>query len=153
MHKYKFKIKITDWMLHIAVLMLAIIYSVIISFFNTRPSPSPEQIVLHVVTIMLALFNLFVLYKRKHSFVELDNYSIRFNSFVSSTTINLVDVKEMTRTTGIFPQLNLFTSTGKVSIPLNIEDSEDFLNNLCEKIDRIYFQIDYNRDNILTHNS
>jgi hypothetical protein len=149
MNSYKVKVSVLEWMIHIFALFFAFFLAAFVTVFKEKPGPSFEQAVIHIILVACMILDLFILYKKLTAFIELDSYSLRYRNFNTSLQINLTDITKIERTRLKKKALTLHAAGKAFIIPLNIENKDDFLNNLVNIIETINYRIEFDKENLL----
>ena len=149
MTSYKMKVSVTEWFIHILIVIFSIVLAASIGSLRREPGPSAFQIITHVIIVMGIIYNFFLLYRKKTCVIELDTYCLRYLDLRKSNRIDFTEVTAIERINGRRDLLIISMADRKFTIPLNIERRDDFLNNLLDTIEKINYKIEYKKENIL----
>lgn len=151
MNRYGFKIQAWEWIFHSIEFIIMVTLAFLTGSRISKQGLSFETVVLHIIIISAFILRFYILNKRRHAFVEIDNYSIRYEDFRTNLNISFTDIAKIERTKWNPSVVTLFTGGKKHTIPLQMTEKDKFLNHLVSVIENIRYKIEYDRDNILNY--
>ena len=151
MNRYGFKIEAWVWAVHSLELVLLVFSAFWTGSRISKQGFSFETVAVHIIIIVTFIFKLYILNKNKHAFIEMDNYSIKYQDFRKDLNISFTDISKIERTRWNPSVVTLYAGGNKHIIPLKMTDKEKFLNHLITVIENIRYKIEYDRDNIINY--
>ena len=151
MNRYGFKIKAWEWAAFSFELILAVAVAFRTGSRISEQGFSFETVALHIVIIVTFILKMYIILKRRQAYIEMDNYSIRYQDFRKDLNISFTDIAKIERGKWNPSAVTLYAGNKKHTIPLQMPDKNKFLNHLISVIENIRYKIEYDRENILNY--